>query len=189
MTKPPRVALAAMTLLFAAAGSARADASFLLGIQGTDERYYPVCRVPDQLPPCNTTVYLPWNGTLHILLDSSADGVYTGTDVLAFDFSTSTGNLSLQSLDEFDSVTIAGGQVSAISFGSVPEDSGTFSVVGLQAGFERDYDILHEGSDVAWGVLSPVPEPGGASLIAWALAGVWLAIRKRRGADRPTLAA
>ena len=193
MTIRPRVALAAASLLLVAAGSARADTSYLLGIQGTDQRYYPVCRLPGQAPPCDTTVLLPWTGTLDIVIDSSADGVYTGTDVLAFDFRTSAGSLSLQPLDDFGSVTIVGGQVSAVSFSWPPFDpNGDFAVDGLHVTFDREFDSPHEGSDVASGVLAPVPEPAGASLMALALAGTWLAMRSKRsssGSAQPTVAA
>ena len=187
MTQPLRAALAAMSLLFAAVGGARADTSYLLGIQGgVDERYYPVCRTIDQTPPCNTTVELPWNGTLSIVLDSGADGVYTGNDVLAFDFLTSAGNLRLQSLD-FGSVTILDGQVSELSLGTPPDDpAGVFDSVGLHVSFYRAYDAEHQGSDLAFGDLAPVPEPAGAPMIATALACAcaWMATRRRGAARR-----
>lgn len=191
MTTPLRAALAAMSLLFAATGSAHAKASYLLGIQGgVDERYYPPCRtVTPAPPPCNMTVPLPWNGTLAIVLDSSADGVYSGTDVLSFVFSTSAGSLTLQSFD-YGTISVLDGQVSSLSFETPPvEPDGVFVGEGLNVAFHRDYDTFHLGGDEATGTLAAVPEPASASLMAWALVGAcaWMALR-RRGSGRTTAA-
>ena len=183
MIKAIRIALAVLSLSFAAAGSARADTTYLLTLQGTDQRYYPPCRVPGQLPPCDTTVELPWTGTLDIVIDSGADGVYSGDDVLSFDFHTSAGSLTLPYWP--GSLTVAGGRVTSVDLTAFPGDDGDYDFRGLHATYSRNFDAPHTGADFATGLLTAVPEPGSATLIACALAfGCAAAARSRRAAPR-----
>jgi len=181
MVKPIRIALAALFLTFAAAGSARADATYQLTLQGTDQRYYPPCRVPgDPTPPCNETVDLPWTGTLDIVIDTSADGVYSGTDVLSFDFRTSAGSLVLPYFPG-NGVTVASGRVTSVDLPFFPGGDGDYWFGGLNATYSRNVDAPHTGADFATGQLTAVPEPGAASLMILALACIGaFATRSRR---------
>lgn len=176
-----RVTLAATLLSLAAVGSARADATYHLDLQGIDQRYYPPCRVPgDPVTPCNETVDLAWTGTVDIVLDSNADGVYSDGDVLSFDVRTNVGNLVL-SYFPGDSVTVAGGRVTSVDFPVFPGDTGDWWFGGLDASYSRDFDAPHTGSDFALGHLTAVPEPGAATLMILALACIGaVATRSRR---------
>jgi hypothetical protein len=178
MPKPLRVALAATSFMLAAASSARADASYLLGLQGVDQRHYPVCRLPDQAPPCDTTVDLPWSGKLEITVDSGADGVYSDSDVLAFDFRTSAGSLVLPFMP--GSVTVDGGHVTSVDMFTFPADDGFYTFSGLRASYSRDFDAGHLVTDSASGVLASIPEPGAATLIIFALACAWAGSARSR---------
>ena len=188
MIKPIRIALAALSLTLAAAGGARADTTYLMTLQGTDQRYYPPCRVPGEPTSlCNVTVELPWTGTLDIVIDSSADGVYSDGDVLAFDFLTNVGSLTLPYLPG-GSVTVAGGRITSVDFPSFPGGDGDYWFNGLHAAYSRNFDAPHTGSDFALGLLTAVPEPAPMTLMALALACAWAAGRSRRtrsGSARP----
>jgi len=180
MIKPIRIALAALSLTVVAAGGARADTTYLMTLQGTDQRYYPPCRLPgDPTTPCNETVDLPWTGTLDIVIDSSADGVYSDGDVLAFDFLTNVGSLALPSLPG-GSVTVAGGRITSVDFPLFPGGDGDYSFGGLHAAYSRNFDAPHTGSDFALGLLTAVPEPGATSLMILALACVGAAAMHSR---------
>ena len=183
---PISIGLATLSLMFAAAGSARADASYLLTLQGTDQRYYPPCRIPGQAPPCDVTVELPWTGTLRIVVDSNADGVFADADVLSFSFQTNLGSLVLPFMPT-GSVTVSDGRVSSVDFnGAYPAGDGDYFFLGLQAHYDRNFDAPHTGADSAVGELTAVPEPGAAAvmLVALALAGAGAARLRRRPASR-----
>lgn len=182
MAKPIRIAFAALFLLVAAAGGARADTTYQLTLQGTDQHYYPPCRLPGEpTRPCNETVDLPWTGRLDIAIDSGADGVYAGSDVLSFDFRTSVGSLVLPYFPG-SSVTVAGGRVTAVDLPFFPEGEGGFWWFGgLDVTYSRDFDAPHIGADFASGRLTAVAEPGAATLMILALACIGaIATRSRR---------
>lgn len=183
MVKPIRIALAALLLTVLAAGSARADATYHLALQGIDQRTYPPCRLVDQAPPCNQTVLLPWTGTLDIVTFASADGVYSDDEVLAFDFLTNAGiSLSLTSLPG-GSVTVADGRVSSLEFLSFLDNPGDDVFFrGLVATYSRSFDAPHLGIDFAIGQLTAVPEPGTATLTLLALACIGAAVARSRRA-------
>jgi len=183
MIQPIRLALAALSLTFAAAGSARADTTYLLTLQGIDQRYYPPCRLVDQPPPCDETVDLDWRGTLDVVIDSSADGVFSDADVLSFDFHTSAGSLVLPFMP--GSVTVDGGRITSVDMVTFPGDDGDYTFQGLRAYYGRDFDAPHQGSDFAVGLLTAVPEPAPDALLALALACAWgVGARGRRAAPR-----
>lgn len=178
MAKPIRIAFTALSLTMMLAGSAFADTTYQMTLQGSDQRYYPPCRVPGEpTPPCNEIVDLPWTGTLSIVVDSSADGVYSDADVTSFDFRTNIGSLTLPFAP--GSVTVAGGRITSVNLGSYPGDDGDYFFGGLQASYSRDFDAPHLGSDFATGVLTAVPEPAPVTLMMLALACAWAA-RSRR---------
>jgi len=176
-----RFALAVLVLSLAAVGGARADATYHLALQGTDQRYYPPCRTPAPVPgPCNETVDLAWTGTVDIVIDSGADGVYSDGDVLSFDVRTNLGNLVLPYFPG-NSVTVAGGRITSVDFPRFPGDTGDWWFGGLDASYSRDFDAPHTGSDFALGHLTAVPEPGVATLMILALACIGaIATRSRR---------
>lgn len=172
MVKPIRVVLAALFLTVAAAGSARAEATYLLSLQGTDQHYYPPCRLPGEpTRPCDVTVDLSWTGTLDIVIDASADGVYADADVLSFDFRTSAGSLVLPYFPGGGSVTVAGGRVTSVDLLYLPgEEVGYWGFGGLEATYSRYFDSPHVGADFATGRLTAVSEPGTTTLMILALA-------------------
>jgi hypothetical protein len=180
MIKPIRIALAALSLTVVAAGSARADTTYLMTLQGTDQRYYPPCRLIGQPPPCDTIVDLAWTGTLGVVIDSSADGVYSDTDVRSFDFRTNIGSLTLPYSP--GSITIADGRITSVDFGPFPGGDGDYDFAGLHATYSRNFDAPHTGSDFATGLLTAVPEPGAASLMILALACIGAAFTRSRRA-------
>jgi len=177
MIQSIRLALTVLSLTLAAAGSARADTTYLLTLQGTDQRYYPPCRLIGQPPPCDETVDLDWRGTLDVVIDSSADGVFSDADVLSFDFHTNVGSLVLPFVP--GSVTVSGGRITSVDTATFPGDDGDYTFIGLRAWYDRDFDTAHLGADFASGQLTAVPEP--AAWLMMALAGMAaLAARSRR---------
>lgn len=183
MLKPIGFALAVIWLALAA-GSARADTTYVLALHGTDQRNYPICRVPNSPGPCDETVYLPWSGKLEVTIDSSADGFYVDADVLLFDFQSTTGSLVMPGVP--GSVTVAGGQVTSVDIGNFPgaDNGGSYDFNGLNVSFTRDFDPGHEVTDFASGMLSTVPEPGEGALLLLALVCGWAAAtRSRRAAS------
>jgi len=179
MIKPISGALVAASLMFAAAGSAHADATYLLDLHGTDERDYPICRVPDPKGPCDTTIYQAWTGRLKIVIDSSADGVFGDTDVTLFDLDTNTVRMDLPYTP--GSVTVEDGRVTSVDIGGgFPNGNGFWHASGLVVDYYDDYDGGHEMTEYATGQLVPVPEPGSASLMLSALALAALAAGRSR---------
>jgi hypothetical protein len=151
-------------------------------LQGTDQRYYPPCRLPGApTTPCDQTVDLAWTGTVDIVIDSGADGVYSGGDVLSFDVRTNLGNLVLPYFPG-NGVTVSGGRVTSVDFPQFPGDAGDWWFGGgLHASYSRDFDAPHTGADFALGQLTAVPEPGVTTLMILALACIGaVATRSRR---------
>jgi len=177
LTSP--LALAVLVTALAPVGSAQANATYLLTLQGTDQRNYPPCRIPDQAPPCDVTVDLPWTGLLSIVVDSNGDGVFSDQQVLSFSLQASVGSLSLPFVP--GSVTVVDGRVTSVDF-NAPYPMGDYSIwehyIGLNAYFQDDYDAPHEMTDFASGSLTAVPEPASASLMLLALA--WAAATTAR---------
>jgi hypothetical protein len=177
LTSP--LAIAVLVTALAPVGSAQANATYLLTLQGTDQRNYPPCRIPDQAPPCDVTADLPWTGLLSIVVDSNGDGVFSDQQVLSFSLQASVGSLSLPFMP--GSVTVVDGRVTSVDF-IAPYPLGDYFVwehyIGLNAYFQDAYDGPHEVTDFASGLLTAVPEPASASPMLLALA--WAATTAAR---------
>ena len=171
MSSQTCIVLAAAVIGLLATDIARADATYRFSLQGTDQHYYPPCRLPGQPPPCNTIVDRPWTGSLNIVLGTSADGIFSDTDVLSFDFQTNLGRLT-SPLMPSGSVTVSDGMLTSIDFNErVPaEDGGDYFFIGMHADYYRNIDGPHNGSDFAFGQLTAVPEPAIARMMLLALA-------------------
>jgi len=178
LTSP--LALAALVTALAPVRSAHANATYLLTLQGIDQRNYPPCRIPGQAPPCDVTVDLPWTGLLSIVVDANGDGVFSDQQVLSFSLQASVGSLSLPFMP--GSVTVVDGRVTSVDF-SAPYplgDSVWEHYIGLNAYFQDDFDAPHEVTDFASGVLTAVPEPASASLMLLALSWAAATAARRR---------
>jgi hypothetical protein len=169
--------LAALLTALAPVGSARADATYLLTLSGTDEHTYPPCRLV--FPHCGETVDLPWNGLLTIVIDSNADGTFGESDVTSFSFAVDPGRLVLPFSP--GSITVSDGRVTSVDIFNYPTGDFQFlHFAGLSVSYFSFFDTGHFGADFATGTLTAVPEPGGAALALCALACAGAA-RSRRG--------
>lgn len=190
MHKTSALALAGLLTALAPVGSAHAAATYLLTLQGTDQRDYPPCRIPDQAPPCDVTVDLPWTGLLSIVVDSNGDGVFTDQQVLSFSLQATVGSLSLPFVP--GSVTVVDGRVTSVDF-SAPYPLGDAAwehYIGLNVFYQDIFDGGHQVTDFATGELTAVPEPASALMMLFALAcaGAAGSRRGRKAEPEPGLA-
>ena len=184
MHKTSTLALAGLLTALAPVGSAHADATYLLSLTGTDQRNYPPCRIPGQAPPCDTTVELPWTGSLRIVVDSNGDGVFTDQQVLSFTLQASVGSLSLPFVP--GSVTVVDGRVTSVDF-SAPYPLGDAiweHYIGLNVFYQDTFDGGHEVTDFATGTLTAVHERASVALMLVGVACAGMAA-SRRGLRRP----
>jgi len=187
-------------LLGAAASVAHASATFTLALHGSGIYYQengpPYGCSPTPTDPCFQNV--DWDGVLRIETVSGADGTYTagyydengvwsGTQILDMSLDSNYLTFDLDqiqpgpSLPYGESVTIAGGRVTSIDVTWYPSGfdyPDAFGITGLTA-FYWEFGYHTDQADLQ-GVLSSVPEPGGALTALLGLAALY----RRRGASR-----
>ena len=136
-----------------------------------------------------------WTGTLTIVLDSGADGLYDSDHILAFDMDSSTGpsfHLSDPSFIPFIvGANVEDGRITSIGgrhYGwPDPEETTDFS--GLSVHYYHPL-IIKTPETIGDAILTPVavPEPGAGEmlLLGFGLAAAAGGVRRRaRAADRP----
>jgi len=177
----------AVASLLWSAGVAWAQETFLLGLTGGGVHLPVVTECEPQPQPSCPPTNVDWTGTMRIVTESGADGVYTGDRLLALDFTSNVVNFDLAliraSFEFFGppgySVTLAGNQVVSVDFAVhlTPPDLPAESVVTfshLSGGF--DVPLSHRlGPTFYRGTLAAIPEPatwtlllaGATVLVAW----------------------
>jgi hypothetical protein len=124
-----------------------------------------------------------WTGSVTIVTDSTADGLYSYGDLVSFTLdSTLGGFVSDGAVDPFlqvgQEVTISGGQVATIEGGYSPDHFAKFMFDGLGVSYTvsdcTDCNLVNASA-----VLSPVPEPATVPLWAAGLAAAVLAGRRK----------
>ena len=162
--------LAAALCAAMSAGVAAAPATYVFNVNGSGTQ----TDVPHALD---------WTGTLTIVTDSAADGLYAFGSLVSFDFESSLGSFVTDgAVDPFlqvgEEVTVANGRVTGIEGGYSPDHYARFFFDGLSARLTvSDCDACNLLSASA--VLTPVPEPGPYVLMLSGLAVVGWARRRR----------
>lgn len=178
--------LAALPLL---AGTAHAE-TYRLALTGQAE-HWPYCYW-EGLPNCasGAPIFYDWKGLLEISVDASADGTYTGTDLISLTLTSNSGELSFNQAQLANpavpnTVTLAHQRVVAIN-ADLPTylaGDGDFAVLGI-TGLDLSYTddgTHHYGSTLFIGSLEPIPEPADALLMLGGLAMLsTLAAQRRR---------
>lgn len=169
-----RKLMIAAALLAAAGAASAAEGRYVLGFQGTGTQ-------------TDDPHDFSWSGTLTIVTDSTADGLYSYGDLVSFSFDSTLGSFVTDgAVDPFlqvgQEVTIANGQVAAIEGGYSPDHYTKFIFDGLEVHYTvsscTDCNLVD-----ATAVMSPVPEPASFALLGGGLALVaGGAARRRRSA-------
>ena len=164
----PRM-LSLMSVALGLAGPALAQTTYRLAVTGEIDHTVdcwetvPLCSGPPH-------AYTPWSGLVTVVVDTTADGTYSGADFETLTFDANIGSFAIvpNDVDASMQVTIAGGQVSALdAFVAVdtPHDTSAFDFFhGLDASFDGTGGT-HYGSTAATGTLSAIPEPATATLL------------------------
>ncbi len=134
-----------------------------------------------------------WTGTLEIVLDTAADGLYDNSHIRSFDM-----NSTVSTFDWPDSgpipffvfVNVAGGRMTSVSgrYYGVPDPEETLDFAGLSVHYHHPL-IFKSPETVGDAILVPlaVPEPGAWQMLllglGWVAAG--RAVAKKPRADRP----
>jgi hypothetical protein len=178
--------LKSVVIVVAAAtgGVAQADPSYLLSLAGSGIHQLDAFECPQQI--CATPfVMFDWTGLVTVVVDGDGPGIFTGSHVASIAFDPSTGfvpSFSAQSFNSSPSVTVAGGQVTAIDADLLFGSPASVSFSGLGVLFSQP-PLHHFGSVMASGVLTAVPEPTTMELLLGGLVALSaVAGLRRRGA-------
>ena len=123
----------------------------------------PLCSGPPQ-------VQYAWTGTLTVVVDSAADGTYTGPGFESLSFAGNLGSFTAvpDDADPFYSVTITGGQVSSLDVRQFLDTAHDTTAWDDYSGLVASYygsGGTHYGGTMGVGTLSPIPEPAPAALL------------------------
>jgi hypothetical protein len=137
-------------------------------------------------PQCSgpRDVQYAWGGILTVVVDTAADGSFTGPDLESVNFTGNVGSFTLSQLvaDPFYAVTVTDGQVSSLQLHpfidtlldvSAWDDFSGLSVIYYGSGGH------HYGGTSGTATLSPIPEPAPAALLLAGLA-MGAALRRRQ---------
>jgi hypothetical protein len=177
-----RILLSTIVALFMAA-PASAQTTYRLALQGEIDH---VLNCWETTPPCSgpRDLQYAWDGILTVVVDSAADGTYTGPDLESVRLVGNVGSflLAQQQPDPFYRVTVTGGQVSSLQLHpfldtlldvSASEDFSGLSVIYYGSGGH------HYGSTSGTATLSAIPEPAPVALLLAGLA-MGAALRRRQ---------
>lgn len=148
-----------------ASGSARANATFTFELSG---------QLDAELGGPGGDYFYPWTGKLTVVLDSASDGMYDNADMVSFDMVSTCCTFHQPRFTFIPFLaffTVAGGKMTAIDAvyydADIPDITTTFA--GLTVGYHQP--IQHASPEtVGAAVLTPVPEPGSASMLLFGLA-------------------
>lgn len=169
-------------------------ATYLLRLDGVAD-HTPYCYWEPYFP-CNGTtpvhVQSEWTGLMTIVLDTSADGTFGGSDVTSMSLNANGGSFSFPIADYgyFAEISVLDGRVTSMDAGiplNLPDDNFTvFGIRGLSAEF-NDFGTHHYGSTYYAGTLTPIPEPDELALVvAGLLTLVARKVRNRRLHEQPS---
>ncbi len=166
------------------AGPAFAQTSYNLAVTGQVDH---TVNCWETTPMCSGPPhdFTPWVGTLTIVLDSAADGVYQGPDLESLSLVANVGSFAPITYDNDPSfeVTITGGKVSSVDAEVLVDSSLDTSAFDLFSGLTANYNGsggTHYGPTIASGALAPIPEPAEATLLLGGLAGLVAWSRRRQ---------
>ena len=154
-----------------ASGSARANATFQFILSGQLDQIYGCPDSSCGSPPDHS---YPWTGTLTVVLDSGADGMYDNADMVSFDLVSTCCTFhepTVTAIPFLANFTVADGKLTSISAAYydpiVPIVVTTFS--GLTVGYDQPL-IDFTPPTVGTAVLTPVPEPAAWAMLLFGLA-------------------
>ncbi|MFL6700529.1 MAG: PEP-CTERM sorting domain-containing protein [Vitreoscilla sp.] len=171
-------ALILMPAVLCAPASALADATYEFRLSGEAEQ------------PGTSWA---WTGTLEIVLDTAADGLYDNIHILAFDMNSTVSTFDWPDggpIPFFVYVNVAGGRMTSVSgrYYGVPDPDETLDFTGLSVHYYHPV-IFKTPETVGDAILIPlaVPEPGAWQmwLLGLGLAAASGAVAKKPRAGRP----